>query len=415
MLFCAPNPQSCPVRRPIIISDNILSSHKPEKASQPARCIAVSSGKGGVGKTSISTNLALALSLQGKRVCVFDADTSLANVNILLNLHPENTLEQLLNGSCTLEQIILTGPAGIHVIPAASGIAELSTLSASQQHILVSSLKELEQNYDYLIIDTAAGIAENVLVFLQAVQHCLLVITPEPTSLTDAFALLKVMRHRRASNSYHVLVNMADSYPESVDMYKRLSGAASKYLRLSLNYFGYLPRDTAMRKAVQQQVPVLISYPGSAASHRFQSLGESIHRLFSTDSAYPQFSRFWEEQLQASLPQDTAMSARNRTPAGAATKAQKRRSSHTNPTTARPGYPKTHIIRLQQHMVQLIKSRSLSGNAMQSLLASLLRCADRYYPELDTEQLTKTRAHLGHKEHQLRQQARTGSQTGQGY
>lgn len=347
---------------------------------QPARCIAVSSGKGGVGKTSISTNLALALAQQGKRVCVFDADTSLANVNILLDLQPENTLEQLLNGSCTLQQIILEGPAGIHVIPAASGITELSSLTAEQQGILINSLKVLERSYDYLIIDTAAGIAENVLVFLQAVEHCLLIITPEPTSLTDAFALLKVMRHKQTTNNYHVLVNMADNYPESVDMYKRLAGAAKKYLHLPLHYFGYIPRDKAMRKAVQEQVPVLISYPASAASHRFHSLGENIHRLFALDSGRLQFSRFWEERLSTSLPSGAAIASMIPSPARKITRSDRPRNKAS---ATRPGYPKAHIIRLQQHMVQLIKSRCLSRNTMKSLLASLLHCADLYYPELD--------------------------------
>ncbi len=163
---------------------------------EPSRVIAVSSGKGGVGKTSISVNLAIALASRGKRVCVFDADTSLANVNILLNIAPRHTLEQVLDGSRRIEEILVQGPGGITIVPAASGIAQFASLDFKQQTLLLQALHVLEQQFDYQIIDTAAGISENVTTFLEAADHCVLVVTPEPTSLTDAFALVKVLQRR---------------------------------------------------------------------------------------------------------------------------------------------------------------------------------------------------------------------------
>ena len=349
-------------------------------APERGRVITVSSGKGGVGKTNISVNLAIALAQRGSKVCVFDADTSLANVNILLNIRPQYTLEQLLDGSRKIEEILLSGPGGISIVPAASGIAEFASLNSEQQRILLNALSTLEHRYDYLIIDTAAGISENVTTFLQATEHCLLIVTPEPTSLTDAFALMKVMRRRQCDTRIHILTNMVDNYLSSVDLYKRLSSAAIRYLQIDLNYLGYIPRDDYLRLSVQRQVPVTLGYPSSQASHRFQALAESIAGIYRAQPGRRSFSLFWKKLFLSNLkksPGTLAVAPTAIAPLAAA----------PDPTGSIPRYPRAMIVKMQQNMVQLVRSRTLSPNSMRSLLASVLDQVDRYYPEIDTSEL----------------------------
>ncbi|MCB1664312.1 MAG: MinD/ParA family protein [Pseudomonadales bacterium] len=338
------------------------------------RVIAVSSGKGGVGKTNVSVNLAIALARKGHRICVFDADTSLANVNILLNLTPEFTLEHVLNGSKRIEDILLQGPGDITIVPAASGIAEFASLSVPQQKLLLQALTTLEQQFDYLIIDTAAGISENVTTFLQSTEHCVLIVTPEPTSLTDAFALMKVMRRRHCESRIHVLTNMVDNYLNSVDIYKRLSGAASRYLNADVDYLGYVPRDESLRLSVQKQVPVMIAYPGSQASYRFQALADSLENIYRAQPTRRSFSLFWRKLLLSGLKKE---------PGTIRVAAENADTAPTPSTPARGRFPKLAIVKLQQGMVQLVQSRTLSPQSMKSLLGSVLRQIERYYPEID--------------------------------
>ncbi|MCB1650040.1 MAG: MinD/ParA family protein [Pseudomonadales bacterium] len=356
------------------------AAHTPARS----RVIAVSSGKGGVGKTNISVNLAIALARKGQRVCVFDADTSLANVNILLNLTPQFTLEHVLRGEKKIEDILLRGPGDITIVPAASGIAEFAMLTLPQQKLLLQALTSLEQQFDYLIIDTAAGISDNVTTFLQATEHCMLIVTPEPTSLTDAFALMKVMQRRHSDNRIHVLTNMVDSYLNSVDIYKRLAGAASRYLSLELDYLGYVPRDESLRLAVQKQVPVMIAYPGSQASYRFQALADSLENIYQAQPSPRSFSLFWRKLLLKHLNKKPGTI---RAPAPAA---EPDNSARATQATARVRFPRLAIVKLQQSMVQLVQSRTLSTQSMKSLLASLLRQIERYYPEIDLLDLRRS-------------------------
>lgn len=266
-----------------------------------ARVITITSGKGGVGKTNVTTNLGIALAIQGARVCIFDADTNLANINILLGIHPEYTLEHFLNGEKTIQEILADGPRGIKIIPAASGIADFSKLDQHQREKLVGALAELESQYDYLLIDTAAGIGENVLSFVQSAQYTILVISPEPTSLTDAFSLLKTLKRDGYSNPIYVMVNMVLDYGNSMEVYSRFEMAVDKYLQLKVHYVGYISLDESVISSVRLQQPVIIQKPDAPASKCFQSLATGLSRRFSSDTEHYSFSDFWKEQ-SANIP-----------------------------------------------------------------------------------------------------------------
>jgi len=261
-----------------------------------AKVISITSGKGGVGKTSISTNLALSLSSLGKKVCVFDADASLANINILLGIRPEFTLEHLLNGEKELKQIIVDGPRGIKVIPGASGIAEFAHLPTQKKETLVSALNQLQSQFDYLIIDTAAGIGEDVLDFIRASQYSIVVITPEPTSLTDAFSLLKVLKRSGFEKKPYVLVNMAMDKSNSLTIFNRFKSAIKKYIDIQIEYIGFIQVDETIISSVSLQCPAVLLKPNSIASQCFKQLAKKIEDSVKDDSV-TSFSRFWQEHI----------------------------------------------------------------------------------------------------------------------
>lgn len=268
-------------------------SGQPKKAL----AIAVTSGKGGVGKTNITTNLGIALAKKGHKVCIFDADTSLANINILLGMSPQFTLEQFLSGEKSIDDIMLTGPLGVKVVPAASGIAEFAELNDGQQSRIVQALETLEEQFDYILIDTAAGISENVIRFLQSAQYAVIVISPEPTSLTDAFSLIKVLQRRHYDKPVYTLVNMANNYKHSMDVFKRFSHAINKYVHMKVRYLGYIPMDRAMRSAVATQSPVVISEPNSPAARCISLLTQILLKHFKPNEASNHsISEFWHSQ-----------------------------------------------------------------------------------------------------------------------
>lgn len=243
-----------------------------------ARTLALSSGKGGVGKSSIALNLALYLKRQGHRVCLFDADTNLANLNILLGLSPEHTLQSLLQGERDLDEILLEGPEGLRIVPAASGICDFIHIDPDQQKRLLAALQALEQHFDYLIVDTAAGIQESLIQLLLAAGGLLLVITPEPTSLTDAFSLLKVLKRYCFDRPVQVVVNMADGRAAAHDTFKRFHTAVGRFLQLDVHYLGYVLRDSRVAESVMQQRPVLLSHPETVASLCLQSIGNRLDK-----------------------------------------------------------------------------------------------------------------------------------------
>ena len=248
------------------------------------RIVAVASGKGGVGKTSLTANLAVALARAGQRVCVLDADLGLANLDVVLGLSPKVSLLHVLRGERRLADVIVEGPAGIRIIPAASGFEELTALAPSERLRLLEEVDALDGSLDVLLVDTAAGISSNVLYFTAAAAEALIVITPEPTALTDAYALVKVLAARHGRREFLVVVNMAAGPADAEAAFARLARVAERFLRVRLEYHGYVPYDDALPRAVRQQQPVVLAAPGTPAS---LALVELARRLIGRPPARP--------------------------------------------------------------------------------------------------------------------------------
>jgi flagellar biosynthesis protein FlhG len=243
-----------------------LSATRSEPLS-PVRTIAITGGKGGVGKTNLSANLAVALAEMGKRTLLLDADLGLANVDVILGLKPKLTLADLVAGRCTLEEVILTGPGGVLVVPAASGRRHMAELMPAQHVGLVNVFSELERDLDVLIIDTAAGISDSVLTFCQAAQDAVVVVCDEPASITDAYALIKVLSRERGVDRVQIVANMVRDPNEGRNVYEKLSRVCEKFLSdVSLNYLGHIPHDDWLRLSVQRQQPVIKLYPASPSA-----------------------------------------------------------------------------------------------------------------------------------------------------
>ena len=244
----------------------------------PVKVIAVTSGKGGVGKTNVSVNLAVAMSDAGRRVMLLDADLGLANVDVLLGLQPECNLSHVINGERTLEEIILNGPSGVMVVPAASGVKRLAELSTMENAGLIRAFSELNHDVDTLIIDTAAGINESVTSFSRAAQGVLVVVCDEPASITDAYALIKVLSLDYDTQHFRVLANQVHSAQEGRDLFNKISRVTDRYLDVTLEFIGVVPHDDYLRKAVRKQRAVVQAYPRSRSALAFKNLAQKTDR-----------------------------------------------------------------------------------------------------------------------------------------
>lgn len=254
-----------------------VSPAAPSPVFNNPQVIAISSGKGGVGKTNIVANLGLALTRLRKRVLVLDADLGLANIDILLGLTPRYTIEHLLTGQKRLRDILVQGPEGMVILPAGSGVPELADLDESQKLFLLNEMDELSQHIDILLIDTGAGISANVLYFNLAAQESIIIITPEPPSLTDAYALIKVLATRHHKKHFIILVNTAASEAEAIGVFRKISLVADRFLSsVSLDYLGCIPRDEHVLTAVRKQKAVLEIFPQSPAGKSFTALSQSL-------------------------------------------------------------------------------------------------------------------------------------------
>jgi flagellar biosynthesis protein FlhG len=252
-----------------------MSDHMQQTALRHPRVIAVSSGKGGVGKTTVSINLAVALSQQGQAVVLLDADLGLANVDVLLGLTPSRSLAEVIDGSCQLTDVLIDGPAGIRIVPAASGIQHMAELSSLERAGLIDAFSLLEGQIDVMVVDTAAGIAANTLQFCDAAQEVLIVVCDDPASITDAYATIKVLNQRSGRNRFRVLVNMVQDERSALRLFARLLAVTDRYLDVSVDYVGQIPFDPRVAQAVRRRRCVADAFPEGPATRGFKNLART--------------------------------------------------------------------------------------------------------------------------------------------
>ncbi len=242
----------------------------------PVQVIAVTGGKGGVGKSNVAINLSVGLARRGRRVALLDADLGLANVDVLLGLSPAKNIEDVLDGRANLLDVMVSGPAGIRIIPASSGAQRMAALGPREHAGLIHAFSEISNQIDVLVIDTAAGISDSVVSFVRAAQETLLVVCDEPSSITDAYALIKLLNRDYDLFRFRVLANMVRNPQEGPSLFNKLSQVSDRFLDVALQYVGAIPFDEAVRKAVRRQQAVLEYAPRSAAAQAFRQLAESV-------------------------------------------------------------------------------------------------------------------------------------------
>ncbi|MCF8021704.1 MAG: MinD/ParA family protein [Clostridiales bacterium] len=256
-------------------------------SSQPGtttpRIITVTSGKGGVGKTSLSVNLGISLAKAGNEVVIFDADLGLANVEVISGLAPPLNLYDCLQGRADIKDIITPGPAGVKIISGGSGFSELANLSSSSLQNLTDSLGILDDEADFIIIDTAAGISKNVLAFVASVKELILVLTPEPTSITDAYSIAKVISKYSLHSEINVIINRAAGQKDAGQTLMKFERACLNFLGLSVNYLGYVPEDKTVFEAIKAQVPLLIYKANSPAAKCIPKIGDNLSNKCNED------------------------------------------------------------------------------------------------------------------------------------
>lgn len=247
-----------------------------KKNNKVIKTIAIASGKGGVGKTNIIANLGITLKKLGKDVLIFDADLGLSNIDVLLALAPKYNIEHLIRGEKRLKEIIIEGPSGIKVLPAGNGIQELTNLDEYERMRILEEFDEYNENVDIMLIDTSAGISENVSFFCSAVQDILVLTTPEPTSITDAYALIKVLHNKYKEENFKLVVNLVKNEDEAKAVYKRLSVVTEKFLGVDLSYLGFVRYDENVKKSVKAQSAFVELYPNTLATRDIFDLANKI-------------------------------------------------------------------------------------------------------------------------------------------
>jgi len=243
---------------------------------KPIQVLAVTGGKGGVGKSNVSVNVAVALAEQGKRVVLLDADLGLANIDVLLGISSGRNISDVLAGEAELREIMVPGPGGVKIIPASSGTQQMANLGEREHAGIIGAFSELGDQMDVLIVDTAAGISRTVTNFVRAAQETLIVVTDEPTSVTDAYALIKVLNRDCKMDRFRVLANMVRTPKEGQNLFNKLVKVTDRFLDVTLQYVGSVPMDESVRKAVQRQKAVIEAYPRSKAAIAYRSLAQKV-------------------------------------------------------------------------------------------------------------------------------------------
>lgn len=262
---------------------------------QGPKIVAVTSGKGGVGKTNVVANLSVCLSELGKKVVVLDADFGLANLDVILGLTPRYHLGHVLFGNKSLAEIMVQGPQGIRIIPASSGLQRMSELTLAQRNHLIESFTTLDSDTDYFIIDTAAGISRNVIHFLLAAQEVIVVSAPEPTAIVDAYAVIKIILAEDHDKSIQVLINSVDHAEEAQEVFCQINSVVKRFLNREVDYLGHIERDSHVPQAVRSQMLVTHRFPNAMASRSFRNLARRV--VQQENSTHPVDGLVWEKLL----------------------------------------------------------------------------------------------------------------------
>jgi len=292
----------CPVlEKPSTSKDPCLSplDGSEDTSLKWPKVISISSGKGGVGKTNVTANLGLAFTKLGKQVMILDADLGLANIDVLLGITSYYSIEHLFSGKKKFSEILIQGPGGMAILPASSGVLDLVNLNESQKIFLLNELDHLAAGIDVLLIDTGSGISSNVLYFNMAAPESIIIATPEPTSITDAYTLIKVLSTKFQKKDFMILVNFASGPQEAKEVFKKLNASVDRFLgTLSLDYLGFIPPDENIPKAVKLQKAILEVFPRSLFSRRIMEVAKTISErpIQRTGSGNVQF--FWKQLLQ---------------------------------------------------------------------------------------------------------------------
>ena len=254
----------------------LRSLNRAADSGRATRVLSVTSGKGGVGKTAVVANLAVLLSRMGQRVLILDADLGLANIDVVFGLAPNHNLNHFFSGEQSLEAILVEGPEGIRILPAGSGVQRFTRLDSEQKLQLLEALDGMHNDFDFVLIDTEAGISENVTYFNTAAQEILVVTTPEPTAITDAYALMKLLSNQFHEKHFNLIVNFIRNEEEALDVYRKLTMVANRYLDIAIDYIGSIPRDKLMVEAIRRQQVLVQLYPDSRTSQAFEALARSV-------------------------------------------------------------------------------------------------------------------------------------------
>lgn len=276
-----------------------VGDEKIKKGTKPPRVIAVTSGKGGTGKSNVVANLAYALTLSGERVMILDADLGLGNMDILLGLSPKYSIHDVIKGRKSLSEVVVEGPGGMKILPAGSGIEELNKLTEGEKLNLIGEFDLLQGEIDTFFLDTGAGISSNVMYFNTAAQEIIVVVSPEPTSVTDAYAIMKVLSTSYSERHFKLLVNSVKSEKEALDVFENLCTVADKFLNISIDYMGHVPYDKSLPKAVMRQKAVVDLYPRSPASISFLELARKVQKNVPKMEPKGNMQFFWSRILDA--------------------------------------------------------------------------------------------------------------------
>ena len=276
-------------------------------ASRPVKVIAVTGGKGGVGKTTVSANLAVSIAAQGRDVMLVDADLGLANVDVVLGLNTRFHLGHVVSGECALEDAIVTGPHGLQIVPAASGIKRMANLSDTEQAGIIRAFSDLYHRVDVMIVDTAAGLHDSVLTFSQAAQHVLVVVCDEPASITDAYALIKVLSREHGVRRFQILANQTRRSGEGPELFQKISRVCDRFLNVTLEFAGSVPFDDYLRRAVQRQSAVVEAYPASISSVALKNLAVKADKWSVPQGARGHLEFFVERMVGARIGPSTTV------------------------------------------------------------------------------------------------------------